>query len=48
MLKFDTRSMTRLFDAAAARARDGEVWAAGSEAPETVAGLLAKTFRFGD
>ena len=48
MLKFDTRSMTRLFDAAASRARDGEVWAAGSEAPETVAGLLAKTFRFSD
>lgn len=48
MLKFDTASMTRMFDTAVARARAHEVWAPGAPEPETIAGQLFRTFRPAD
>lgn len=48
MMKFDTASMTRMFDQAVAHARSGEVWTPGAPEPQTIAGLLRRTLRPSD
>ena len=44
MMNFDTISMTRMFDAAVARAAHEDVWSKGAAEPDSVAGLFARTF----
>lgn len=48
LMKFDTASMTRLFDAAVARAAADDVWVSGAPVPETVAEQFLRAFRTED
>lgn len=47
MVKFDTDSMRRMFDAAVESVAEGKAWVAATPEPETISGMFTRSFRSG-
>ncbi|MET0338515.1 MAG: patatin-like phospholipase family protein [Caulobacter sp.] len=47
MVKFDTESMRRMFDAAVESVVDSKAWVAATPEPETLSGMFTRSFRAG-